>query len=142
MSRLQISECHCPISDGGSDTNDSCSISGYLQVVVCIFHYLIQNSLKQMIFYKYKSLPCFSSKTSLKIFSKFISNQGYVNGNRKDEIRCEKLENKKLQDLTFDYKAWCQSYVTEEKNILMFRDRWTVGMMVIKTGVVKWLLQW
>ena len=63
------------ISDEGSDTIDSCSISGSLQLVVFNFHSLIQNSLRQTVFYKYKRLPCFSSKTSLNIFSKSISNQ-------------------------------------------------------------------
>ena len=36
----------------------------------------------------------------------------------------------------------CLSYKTEEKNMIIFRDRLTVGVMAIKIMVAKWLVQW
>jgi len=36
----------------------------------------------------------------------------------------------------------CLSYKTEEKSMIIFRDRLTVGMMAIKIMVAKWLVQW
>ena len=36
----------------------------------------------------------------------------------------------------------CLSYKTEEKSMIIFRDRLTVGMMAVKTMMAKWLVQW
>ena len=36
----------------------------------------------------------------------------------------------------------CLSYMTEEKTMIIFRDRLTVEKIVIKIMVAKWLVQW
>ena len=98
------------VSDEGSATTDSYSISGYLQLVAFIFQSVIQNFLRQIVFYKYTSFPCFFSKTSLNIFSKSISNQRDVMEMEKNEPGVRDLEKEKLHNLTVDYRTLCQSY--------------------------------